>query len=206
MQQSFQSLHYLLRNAANNIKTPQSTFLLSKNKAGYEPITYAKVFEELNAVSAFLISKGYKKSDKAALIIENCPEYIAFDQGLMQLGMVNVSIYPTLGEHEIQHILNDSHAVVILVGTPFLLKKINKIKANCPHLKYIITLFDDKKTDDAISYQQMVSEGSVLYPKYKAAIEQLTLSQDFVTKFLVDGVSVRKIIVVPNKLVNVVIS
>jgi leucyl-tRNA synthetase len=39
----------------------------------------------------------------------------------------------------------------------------------------------------------------------KEAIETLTLAQDFVMKFLVDGTSVRKIIVVPNKLVNVVI-
>lgn len=40
----------------------------------------------------------------------------------------------------------------------------------------------------------------------KTAIEALAIEQDFVTKFLVDGASVRKIIVVPNKLVNVVIS
>lgn len=39
----------------------------------------------------------------------------------------------------------------------------------------------------------------------KDAIETLTLMQDFVTKFLVDGTTVRKIIIVPNKLVNVVI-
>jgi leucyl-tRNA synthetase len=39
----------------------------------------------------------------------------------------------------------------------------------------------------------------------KEAIETLTLAQDFVTKFLVDGATVRKIIVVPKKLVNVVI-
>ncbi len=40
----------------------------------------------------------------------------------------------------------------------------------------------------------------------KDTIEKLTLEQDFVTKFLTDGTTVRKIIVVPNKLVNVVIS
>ena len=148
MEQTFPSLHYFLRNAANNIKTPQSTFLLEKDKNEYNKITYAEVFEQLNAISAFLYSKGYQKGDKAALIIENCPEYIAFDQGLMQLGMINVSIYPSLSESEIEYILNDSEAVVILVGTPFLLKKINKIRANCPNLKYIITTFDDKKSDD----------------------------------------------------------
>jgi leucyl-tRNA synthetase len=40
----------------------------------------------------------------------------------------------------------------------------------------------------------------------KEAIEALTLAQDFVTKFLTEGTSVRKIIVVPNKLVNVVVA
>jgi leucyl-tRNA synthetase len=40
----------------------------------------------------------------------------------------------------------------------------------------------------------------------KQTIEQLTIGQSFVQKFLEDGAQVRKIIVVPNKLVNVVIS
>jgi long-chain acyl-CoA synthetase len=59
-----------------------------------------------------------------------------------------------------------------LVGTPFLLKKINKIKANCPHLKYIITAFDNKKSDDSHTYQEMVNEGKLLYPSLKQDIEK----------------------------------
>jgi len=40
----------------------------------------------------------------------------------------------------------------------------------------------------------------------KEAIEKMVLEQTYVTKFLLEGSSVRKIIVVPNKLVNVVIA
>ncbi len=40
----------------------------------------------------------------------------------------------------------------------------------------------------------------------KANIERIALEQAFVQKYLVDGASMRKIIVVPNKLVNVVVS
>lgn len=49
--------------------------------------------------------------------------------------------------------------------------------------------------------------GSMIVPKQlpKDAIEQLAINQACITKFLVDGQTVRKIIVVPNKLVNVVI-
>jgi leucyl-tRNA synthetase len=39
----------------------------------------------------------------------------------------------------------------------------------------------------------------------KETIEKMVLEQAYVTKFLLEGTSVRKIIVVPNKLVNVVI-
>ncbi len=39
----------------------------------------------------------------------------------------------------------------------------------------------------------------------KEEIEQLALAQDFVKKFMPEGTSVRKIIVVPNKLVNIVV-
>ncbi|MGB7815798.1 MAG: leucine--tRNA ligase [Methylotenera sp.] len=39
----------------------------------------------------------------------------------------------------------------------------------------------------------------------KEAVEKMVLEQTYVTKFLLEGTSVRKIIVVPNKLVNVVI-
>lgn len=64
---------------------------------------------------------------------------------------------------------------------------------------------------DSIEYVVQVNgklRGNLSVPSKmeKHAIEQLAITQDFVTKFLVDGTSVRKIIFVPNKLVNVVIS
>jgi leucyl-tRNA synthetase len=64
---------------------------------------------------------------------------------------------------------------------------------------------------DSIEYVIQVNgklRGNLSVPREtdKATIESLTLAQDFVTKFLTEGTSVRKIIVVPNKLVNVVIN
>lgn len=69
----------------------------------------------------------------------------------------------------------------------------------------------DALIQDSIEYVVQVNgklRGNLSVPREmeKPAIEQLAISQDFVTKFLVDGASVRKIIVVPNKLVNVVIA
>jgi len=171
---SFPSLHPYLKHAANTIKTPESIYLLEKKKDYYHEITYKQVLDEANAISAFFHNLGYKKQDMVALIIENCPEYISYDQGLMQLGLVNVSIYPTLSESEVEYILNDSGARAILVGTPFLLKKINKIKHNCPKLECIIIAFNTDKRDDSITtYEEMISQGSLLYQDTKNQIDAI---------------------------------
>jgi long-chain acyl-CoA synthetase len=144
--------------------------MMVKKKDRYEEITYNTVFEQVNSISALLYSKGLRRGDKAALLIENCPEYICFDQALMQLGVVNVSIYPTLGEPDIEYIINDSGAKCILVGTPFLLRKINKIKVNCPNLEFVIAAYD-AKTSDTFTYHNMIDEGKKLYTENKNLVE-----------------------------------
>ncbi|MCF8430193.1 MAG: long-chain fatty acid--CoA ligase [Bacteroidia bacterium] len=167
----FKSLHYFLRHTAYVINKPSDTYLQVKKRDRYEDITYAQVFEQLNAISAYMFNLGLRKGDKAALLIENCPEYICYDQALMQLGIVNVSIYPTSSESDLQHIINDSASQIILVGTPFLLKRVKKIKENCPTLKNIITTFE-AAGEDVISYQKVIEQGNVLYENTKDLIEQ----------------------------------
>ncbi len=167
----FKSLHYFLRNTAYKINKPSDTYLQVKKRDRYEDITYAQVFEQLNAISAYLYNAGLRKGDKAALLIENCPEYICFDQALMQLGIVNVSIYPTSSESDIEYIINDSESKTILVGTPFLLKRLKKVKDNCPTLKTIITAFDTDG-DGIKTYHKVIEEGTALYDSTKQLIEE----------------------------------
>ena len=64
---------------------------------------------------------------------------------------------------------------------------------------------------DSVEYVIQVNgklRGNLLVSRESSidAIEKMTLEQTYVTKFLLEGTSVRKIVVVPNKLVNVVIS
>ena len=64
---------------------------------------------------------------------------------------------------------------------------------------------------DSIEYVIQVNgklRGNMLVSREasKETIEKMTLEQTYVTKFLLEGTSVRKIIVIPNKLVNVVIA
>ena len=133
----------LLRHVVKEVHQETDTFLLQKVKDKWEEITYREVLHKADAVSAYFLEMGIKKGERLGLIIENSPEYVYYDQGLQQIGAVNVSIYPTLSESEIEYILKDSGVRSILVGNPFLLRKIIKIANHCPDLERIIPTFNE---------------------------------------------------------------
>lgn len=139
----FSTVPSLLRNVVENIHTPDHTFLKQKKGNDWTDISFQTTLNNADAVSAFFLRKGIKKGDRMGLIIENSPEYVYYDQGIQQIGAINVSIYPTLSEHEVEYIINDSGIKSILVGSPFLFKKILKIARNCRELRYVIPAFSD---------------------------------------------------------------
>jgi long-chain acyl-CoA synthetase len=168
----------LIRNTVANIHPETNTFLIHKVGNDWLEITYREALDKIDAISAYFLDIGIQKGDRLALIIDNGPDYVYYDQALQQIGAVNTSIYPTLSEADIEYILNDSGAKTILVGNPFLLRKVVKIANNCPDLMRIIPAFDDfgKHTDKVnlnagvIGFTDLIAEGLKHVTKYGTAI------------------------------------
>ena len=168
----------LIRNVVKTIHPDTHTFMTHKVGDGWVEISYAQALEKIDAVSAWFLEMGIKKGDRLALIIENGPDYVYYDQALQQIGAVNTSIYPTLSEAEIEYILNDSGARTILVGNPFLLRKVAKIANNCPELVRIVPAFDDFEKNlgktvlnaGVIGFGTLMHEGRAIVEQYRSAI------------------------------------
>jgi long-chain acyl-CoA synthetase len=174
----------LLRNVVKNIHPATDTFLIRKTGDNWEEISFGTTLANADAISAYFLETGIKKGDRLAFIIENCPEYVYYDQALQQIGCINTSIYPTLSEAEIEYILLDSGAKTILVGSPFLLKKVVKIANHCPDLIRIIPVFNDfeKITDKValnagvLSMDHVIQEGKNMLSTYLGQIDILRAS------------------------------
>jgi long-chain acyl-CoA synthetase len=168
----------LIRYIIANIHPDTHTFLIHKVKDKWEEISYKETIDNADAISAWFLDIGVMKGDRLSLIIDNGPDYIYYDQALQQIGAVNASIYPTLSESEIEYILNDSGAKTILVGNPFLLRKVIKVANNCSSLMRIIPAFDDfekhvGKTSlnaGVIGFKELIAEGKAIVEKYRPAI------------------------------------
>lgn len=177
---SLTTIPQLLRNFVANIHSAEDTFLIHKVKETWEEISFKTTLANADAISAYFLEIGINKGDRIGFIIENCPEYVFYDQATQQIGAINTSIYPTLSEAEIEYILLDSGAKTLLVGTPFLLKKILKIANHCPDLIRIIPTFSDfeKITEKTIinagviSLEQVISEGKNVLQKHSDEINK----------------------------------
>ena len=169
----------LLRNVVGYVHDENTTFLLHKVKESWVEISYKHVLDTADAISSYFLEMGVTNGDRLALIIENSVDWVYYDQGLQQIGGVNVSIYPTLSESEIEYILNDSGAKTLMAGSPFLFRKILKIANNCPNLQRIIPVFDDYQkylpegelNAGVISFKNLIEEGKNNLERNKNKIE-----------------------------------
>lgn len=82
-------------------------------------MTYAQLANFTDALSSLLHEHGIRKGDAVAFLGENCPEFIMTMFGAAQLGAVFVPINTRLAPPEIEHVLSDSGARVLVHDPSF---------------------------------------------------------------------------------------
>ncbi len=89
-------------------------------------------------MAASLAASGVEKGDLVALMLPNCPQYVISFFATVRLGAIVTQINPMYVEREIEHILNDSSAEIIVVYTDLY----ERVKAVLPdtNLKTIIVV------------------------------------------------------------------
>ena len=92
-----------------------------------------------NRVASALVDLGVKPGDRVAVHIENRPEFVEVYQGVMRTGAIMVPTNVMYTGEEMQHILRDSGAKVLLVRGD-LVSKIDGVRAELPALEHIVAV------------------------------------------------------------------
>ena len=136
------------------------TALMTKVAGQYQGFSYQEFGERVKNIALGLASLGIKTGDRIALLSENRPEWAISDLAILSLGMINVPIYPSLIPKQIEYILNDSEAKVIITSKPDQTGKIVAILNDLPVLKYIIYIEPpDATTRNMLSFSDVAEKG-----------------------------------------------
>lgn len=103
----------------------------SKVASKWVATTVKEYLEQANKISRALIHLGVKPNDKIAIVTSNNRvEWSILDIAILQIGAVNVPLYPTITSKDYEYIINHSDAVLCFVSDKVLYDKVAVIKEN----------------------------------------------------------------------------
>ncbi|MGI1804222.1 AMP-binding protein [Exiguobacterium sp. TDN 0502] len=100
-------------------------------------MTFREVCDEARALGSLLQEHGLKKGDRVGLMLPNCPQYMISYYAVLYAGGIVVQVNPLYTDRELEQILVDSGAH-LLVTLDLLYPKASRIKA-ATALKTVVT-------------------------------------------------------------------
>jgi len=116
---------------------PREVAIAGKRTGQWMNFSTQQYAEIVNNISYGLLHLGIGPQDKVAIISFNRPEWNFADFGVSQLGAVTVPMYPTIGQADYKHILNDAQVKIIFVENEEIYTKVAAIKDQVPSLQKI---------------------------------------------------------------------
>ncbi|WP_205125690.1 AMP-binding protein [Planococcus salinus] len=100
-------------------------------------ISFKELDDLSNRFASYLADKGFKKGDRIAVFMSNCPQFLIAFYGILKLGCVHVPVNPMFKEEELQYELTDTQAELV-VTTDQLNSLVQKVKEQTD-VKEVIT-------------------------------------------------------------------
>ena len=112
---------------------------LRKKEYGlWHDISWNDYYEKVRSVACALMSLGLEKGDCAAIIGDNCPEWVFADMGIQCCGAAATGVYATNAWPQVEYVVKNSESKVFFVENEEQLDKWLHFKDNAPDLIKVI--------------------------------------------------------------------
>ena len=102
-------------------------------------ITWGELRERVDALAGGLAKLGVGRGDSVALLLSNRPEFHLCDLAAMMLGATPFSIYSTYTPEQIQYLIEDADAKVLICEQQYL-PQVREARRELPGLEYVIVV------------------------------------------------------------------
>lgn len=114
--------------------------------------------ETVNMLSLSFLELGIGKGCKVATILKNCPEWNFIDMALLQIGAIQVPVYPTISDSSYSFIFNDAEVKLIIVSDESIYARIKDVIEEVPTLTEVFSI---EKVPGLRTWDELLSQGAV---------------------------------------------
>ncbi len=147
----------------------------------YREMTFAEFDARVREVFAGFARLGIQRGDRIAIVSESRPEWLISEFAALALGAIWVPMFPTLTAPQIEFIVNDCGAKLLIVSNDLQLGKALKIIGNCPSLEAIIEINDETKLETPLFTKER-GRGEVVFLHFKDISSMAGSAPDFNTE------------------------
>ena len=160
----------------------------------WHDISWNAYEEKVRHVGSALISMGFEKGDHAAIIGDNCPEWVFTAMGIQCVGGVAVGVYATNAWHQVEYVVGNSESVFFFVENEEQLDKWMMFRDKVPHLNRVIVWDTEglRKFKDAqvITFDEFLGQGCKVFNEapdlFQSRSEEVT-SEDLAALIYTSG-------------------
>ena len=137
---------------------PKDDLMLYKKEGAYVPLSTREFGDKVKALSLGLRELGLGPGDKLIILSENRPEWVMVDFATLCRGALTVPIYTTLVPEQVQYIIEDSDAKIVVYSGPELGSKIEAVKDRLVKVKHFIS-FSSEAPEGVLTLERVLEMG-----------------------------------------------
>jgi long-chain acyl-CoA synthetase len=117
---------------------PDGVALREKSLGIWREITWARYWDAAETVAHALVALGMQRGDVVAIHSENRPEWVFADSGSIAAGVICMGLYPTNPSAEVQYLLSNSGARILIAEDQEQVDKVLAVKDALPELERVV--------------------------------------------------------------------
>lgn len=144
----------------NAKKFPAKTAIKDKTRS----FTYPETNRRVNRLAGSLLAMGLTKGDKIAVLLENCPEIVELYLATAKTGLVIVPINFRLVAKDVDYIVNNSDARMLIVDAEFipLIEEIRPGLGGISPDRYVVV---GRRREGYIDYERLIEDAKDREPE-----------------------------------------
>ncbi len=148
------------------------------NSQQWTDITWSQMADHVAQWQAALKQENLGPGDRVALMLDNSPQWVMFEQAAIGLGLVVVPLYTNDRAENIYHIVDDAEIKVFFIQTE---EHWQRIKPGCkerPQLQRVICQASIQDNDEArlVSLENWLPDATQRYPLSELSLHKTSLA------------------------------
>jgi long-chain acyl-CoA synthetase len=128
--------------------TPDREAMSGRRDGQWYSVTWSETGRRVRAVACGLLSLGFQKGERAAILATSSPDWVIADLGILAAGGATSTIYTSNTAEESAYILENSEARFCFVENPLQESKIREIRERAGRVVNLILMGGSPAVDD----------------------------------------------------------